>query len=94
MLRYCMEEHYIHACPKCGSVNLKNFYLMSPAEITRPGAKKLKERFAVHPAGSIVLGWQPQNPDVYICIGCDYNGICPEVAISGIKSFRKNLKKN
>ena len=86
-----MEEKYVRVCPKCGSLKLKSFYLMSPAEMARPGAKKLKERFPVHPVGSLVIGWQPQNPEVYVCLDCDYSGICPEVVESKLKGFRKSL---
>jgi len=87
-----MKEEYVRVCPKCGSKNVKSIYLMSPAEMARPGAKKLKERFPVHPVGSVVIGWQPRNPEVYICLDCDYNGICPEVEASKVKEFKKNLK--
>ena len=86
------SEQYLPVCPKCGSLNLKNYYLMSPVEMARPGAKKLKERFPAHPISSIVLGWQPQNPDVFVCLDCDYSGICPEIEIEDIKKFKKSLK--
>ncbi len=89
-----MEEHHVRMCPKCGSTKLKNFYLMSPMEMAVPGAKKLKERMNVNPVGSLVIGWQPQNPEVYVCLECDYSGICPEVAVSGVEHFKKSLRKN
>lgn len=66
---------------------------MSPVELARPGAKKLQERVKVNPIGSVVIGWQPQNPSVFICKDCDYNGICPEIEVSQIKKFRKKLKQ-
>jgi len=84
---------YVRICPSCGSTNLKSFYLMSPVELARPGAKKLQERFKVHPIGSLVIGWQPQNPSVFICKDCDYNGVCPEIKISQIKKFKQKLSK-
>ncbi|MBI2137905.1 hypothetical protein HYU12_05340 [Candidatus Woesearchaeota archaeon] len=87
------KKTLIRICPKCGGTNVKSIYLMSPVELSRPGAKKLQERIKVHFVGSLVVGWQPENPSVFICKDCDYNGICPEIEVSQIETFSGKLKK-
>lgn len=87
------KKKFVEICPKCGSTNVKNFYLMSPIELAKPGAIQLQEKVKIHPIGSIMVGWQPQNPSVFVCKDCDYNGICPEIELTQIEKFRKKLKQ-
>ncbi|MBU0471092.1 MAG: hypothetical protein KKF89_06290 [Nanoarchaeota archaeon] len=87
------KECLVRICPICGSTNVKSIYLISPSERLVSGAKKFQERFNAHSVGSVAIGWQPQNPSVFICMDCDYNGICPEIEISQVKEFKKELKK-
>jgi hypothetical protein len=88
-----LRNSYNNICPICGSTNLKSAYIMSPVDLARPGAKKLKQRFPTHPVTTLLFGWQPQNPDVFVCLDCDYYGICPEVDVDKTEYFRKRLKK-
>ncbi|MBI2151281.1 hypothetical protein HYU21_00980 [Candidatus Woesearchaeota archaeon] len=87
-----LQDDLVPVCPKCAGTNLKNIYLMSPAELSRPSTKKLQQQIKTHPFGSPLMGWQPENQGVFICKDCDYNGICPEIEVSQIKIFRKKLK--
>jgi hypothetical protein len=88
-----MKKKFVQICPQCGSTNVKSIFLISPVELSRPGAKKLKEQISKHPIGAPIIGWQPQNPSVFVCMDCDYNGICPEIDVEEIEKFRKKLKK-
>ena len=99
-----VDVKYDYVCPRCGSTNLKSIFLMSPVELARPGARKLNElnyRFSkpllatvLISTGTLATFWQPKNPQVYICLDCDYNGICPEVEINKIDEFKKKLEES
>lgn len=83
-------EKYIKICPKCGNTNLKSIYIISPMELSKYGAEKLaksKNKFAAS-----LIGWNPENPSVYICEECSYYGICPEIKSLEAEKFRKKLK--
>jgi hypothetical protein len=88
-----MRKNVTPICPRCGSTTLKSIFLISPSELTRPGAKKLKKQASAHPIAALLLGWQPVNQSVFICMNCDYNGICPEIKVKDIDAFRKEVKK-
>ncbi len=100
--KHVNEAEYQYVCPRCGSTNLKNIFLMSPVELARPGARKLNESkyrlkygtllATIGPSAYFGLAfWQPKNPEVYICLDCDYNGICPQVEADKIEEFKKKL---
>ena len=94
------EGNYVYVCPRCGSDNLKSVFIMSPVERARAGARKLKDLYGNRHSIRNILGywylngWQPQNPEVYICVDCDYYGICPQVEADKIEEFKKKLKSN
>ena len=94
-------EKFLYTCPRCGSTHVKSNFIMSPVELARPGARKMKElgysRYKRAVGTVFVLGfviapfWQPTNPQVYICLDCDYYGICPEVDEDKIEEFKKKI---
>ncbi len=88
-----MKNLAVPLCPRCGSSHVKNVYLMSPTEIALPSAKHLKKQLKKIPIVPMAIGWQPQNPSIYVCKECDYYGICPDVKIDKVKEFKKKLKK-
>jgi hypothetical protein len=89
------KEDWRYICPRCGSLDVKSQYLSSPMELSRPGSLKLKERLQhMGLIGPFLIGWNPQNPSVYVCKECDYYGICPEIEATKIKEFREKLKIN
>ena len=97
------EGKYVYICPRCGSTDLKSIFLISPVELAQPGARRLKElKRKYNPIltaviiyySSLPALWQPKNPEVYICLECDYNGICPQVEVDKIEEFKEKLKDN
>jgi hypothetical protein len=89
-----MAKKYIQVCPKCGGVNIKSVYLLSPKELALPAAKKLKAKISAGKLGALGVGWQPENQSVCLCLDCGYNGICPEIEVDQLDKFRKEFKKN
>ncbi len=39
-----LKNTFFKTCPRCGSINVKNIFMISPAELSPAGAKKLKEK--------------------------------------------------
>ena len=89
-----MAKKYVQICPRGGSINVKNIYLLSPQELALPAAKKLKAKMSAGKLGALGVGWHPENQSVYLCLDCGYNGICPEIEADQLDNFRKELKKN
>jgi hypothetical protein len=78
-----MKQSELHICPKCASINLKNNYLVSPLESSKISSKRF------------VLGYETNsNPEIYLCLDCDYYGICPQIDKKLIKEFRRQIKTN
>lgn len=80
-----MVKESLYLCPHCGGINLKNSLLASPSDNVRPSLNKINKIY-------LTSGF-PRGPDTFICLDCDYYGVCPKIDDKDIDKFKKQFNK-